>query len=627
MKMAEERNQYAYQTLALQQAQKQYDDEQFLTGKLGDYGGDVSKTLNDTEVQKRVPMWVAQQRYALQQQGQATTKFNWEMADAAEKERDRRLGDARKQLVGLQDLSNEADISDPTLRSNAQTALNILRTDPSKLDTIRQTIGQQEFQGDPEADHLLSTIGDAKDGKDAADRIEKALVSPRAKAYRDLIRGDIGYGSPLIPGEDSTRFSAKTAMHLPDEYDEGAVTAALAGSPEQKAYDEEQASKASTAKTQGEAPADVETKWNAVLATEGAGVTDPASLSALRKRMIDAKAPASVINRIPTTYDPKSWKAFMDSTLTEQEREKRTEDAETKRAHLATEGLLGGGFSSDPNAFEPRPPDPAKANQQDPVTGVSYAARYEGAKTWALTGQNTYPSRGISQAQVRASAQYNASVGTALANMAGVDIATLRQQFQGQSRAVNQIVPQITSMGTLKRTAEDNLQSAIQESASLPRTDSPYLNGLLQKYISGGPNALAGNPEYSRFVQLVYDGAVQYARMVSGGAQSSAQLNATAATKATELINAAQSPASFAASIGAMRVAMDHQFSEATNTLARVNNVSPEVARFLQVAATGEPLQGMQPQAGPQDGQTGIVNGQRAIYHANGPQGPGWYAQ
>lgn len=223
----------------------------------------------------------------------------------------------------------------------------------------------------------------------------------------------------------------------------------------------------------------------------------------------------------------------------------------------------------------------ADASAIDKKTGLSSGAMYDAAVTYITTGQ--FPPTGMGSTpraqNVRAGVLNTAS---AIAGNAGKDIPSLRAEYGALSGSLKKRLPTINATVTASKTADDNLDLALKQSAAVSRTGSPLVNRYLQ-WANG--HALTGNPALTEFETYIYTAAREYAKVTSGGAASAQGLTDSASKEAERLLNAAQTPQAFAAAVTAMRNDMKNVVGQQRNELART---SGSLARVVYGDAAGE---------------------------------------
>lgn len=261
-------------------------------------------------------------------------------------------------------------------------------------------------------------------------------------------------------------------------------------------------------------------------------------------------------------------------------------------------------------------PDAAIGNTVEPVTGLTPNALFQAGMIHALEGK--FPPVGMGQStksmSIRTAVQ---NTSAAMANQVGVDITELRAEYRANATTLNKLLPAATFTAAAASTALDNLQLAADQSGEVARSGSKFVNHYTQ-WLKGEFTPAAG---LTKFETYIYTAAREYAKVVSGSAQSVAGLSDTAAREATKLLNAAQAPESFAAAVTAMQNDMANVTG---NQRKQIANVSGTIANFFgavhgQGATAAEPVT---PPAAPVTlGQIVTVRGQRIRVTKIGPNG------
>jgi hypothetical protein len=212
-------------------------------------------------------------------------------------------------------------------------------------------------------------------------------------------------------------------------------------------------------------------------------------------------------------------------------------------------------------------PDPTTANIPDRLTGLTPNAVYQAGAEWALTGK--FPPTGLGASpRSQAVRAIVANKGAAMAAAAGTDIPTLQAEYRGNAAALGKLVPQAQATTNFANTASDNLDLALQSSPKVGRTDSAWVNSMANAFVRGATPAA----NLTDFETKIYTAAREYAKVTTGGAMSAAGLSDTAAREATKLLNAAQSPAAFAAAVAAMKQDMGNVIAEQASGIGRVSS-------------------------------------------------------
>jgi hypothetical protein len=236
-------------------------------------------------------------------------------------------------------------------------------------------------------------------------------------------------------------------------------------------------------------------------------------------------------------------------------------------------------------------PSPDVAQTQFPGTGMSRSAVYQNGLQYALTGK--MPSLGMGQGgNVAATRMAIQNQAAAIADTLGKDLPLLQAQYSSNRKSLDRMIPLYQQTENFASAAKMNLDNALQQSAKVPRTNSPMVNRYYQWAI--GQN-LAGDPALLEFENYIYTAAREYAKVVSGGALSIAALTDTAAKDAEKLMKASYSPEMLARAAFAMNRDMDNVMKAHEDGIARV---SGGIAALL--APGGSPTGfASQPSAGP----------------------------
>jgi len=259
------------------------------------------------------------------------------------------------------------------------------------------------------------------------------------------------------------------------------------------------------------------------------------------------------------------------------------DEREKQRIAVERQKALAGSVVNAPDISVARP-DPLTGNKPDPRTGLTPNASYQSGMQWALDGKPLSFGLGGGGVASAARAQiYN--TGSGLAAQAGVDLPTLRAEYGANRAALNRIVPIYTLTAASAGAAQDNIQLAIDQTAKVPRGNTPIVNNFKQ-WLQTGDKALVANPELAKLQLFIYTAAREYAKVISGSAASIAGLTDSANAAADKLLSAAQSPDTFISVAQGMQADMDNVTN---NQLKQINNTSDVVARFLGTA-TGQGL-------------------------------------
>lgn len=357
--------------------------------------------------------------------------------------------------------------------------------------------------------------------------------------------------------------------------------------------------------------------WEELAGRIGGNVNGPETLAAFRQQMKDA--PAEVFAQIPTSYTAPGWARYLNSTRTAQERAMSQQQA--AQLGFEREKAFGTGGPAEQSYFNAERPNPLTGDKVDPRLGITPNAVYQGALTWALTGQLLGGSRASTgQAMLQKNAISNK--GAAMAAASGVDLPTLRSEYKANQAAYGKLFNAYSFTAASAYTADLSLDYAQQLSPNLPRSGSPIANRFIQ-WVSG--RELTGNPALSQFEVAVYTGVREYAKVTSGASQSVAELSQGAAQKAEQLLNAAQTPQAFDAAVAAMRRDMANVTEGQRHQIA---GISSTIANFL-ASATGDPAatatSGVGAPPAPSVGATGADPVPQAVKQDLASKPPGTY--
>lgn len=253
------------------------------------------------------------------------------------------------------------------------------------------------------------------------------------------------------------------------------------------------------------------------------------------------------------------------AVLDEQDAKLRKGKAEADKAVREQSDLSG------PVIFER--PEPKTGNKVEPTTGLTFNAIYQYGKENALTGR--MPSIGLGstgKAGNRRDAIMNSAAAQAAA--AGVDLPTLQAEYKANEKALGLLVPRYNISSAAAMAAIDNLDLSLGQSRTVSRTDSAWVNSIIQKYQSNFTEA----KELSRFETYIYTAAREYAKVVSGGAASAQGLTDTASREAERLLNVAKTPGGLESSIEAMKKDMENVIDR---QLGQINSISSTISSFF----------------------------------------------
>ena len=161
-----------------------------------------------------------------------------------------------------------------------------------------------------------------------------------------------------------------------------------------------------------------------------------------------------------------------------------------------------------------------------------------------------------------------------------VQVGVAKSEYQGLSTANQKQIGMATAVKTFTATATDNMNLALAQSDQVARSGSKLVNNYAQwaqgNFTPAGPLA--------QFQTYIYTAAREYAKVTGGGAASTAALTDSASAAVDQLINSAQSPEAFKATIQAMQADMANVNGEYANT---ISGFAPNVANLLGMATGG----------------------------------------
>jgi hypothetical protein len=209
---------------------------------------------------------------------------------------------------------------------------------------------------------------------------------------------------------------------------------------------------------------------------------------------------------------------------------------------------LGGAFNANDASI------PDKASLTTPIKELDNRtplAIIQNASAYAMQGGNLQQFvGGLSAKDPRTQRIKNAidNKATAMASSVGTTLDQLRKNYKADTKVASDLAPRVAFTAAAANTAGDNLKLALEQSPSVGRTDSAFMNSMIQKYQSDFTKA----KELTKFEVYIYTAAREYAKVTSGSAQSVSGLTDTQ-TKASELLlSAKQSPEAFQAATEAM---------------------------------------------------------------------------
>lgn len=213
----------------------------------------------------------------------------------------------------------------------------------------------------------------------------------------------------------------------------------------------------------------------------------------------------------------------------------------------------------------------------NPATGFTNSQLLQLGGQYALTKSIPYFGMSGSSQKVQNIRTTIAGIGADMATAAGSDLTTLQAEYKANSASISNIAQLRNATIASTATATDNLNLALNQSASVPRTGSPIVNRYGQ-WILG--QELTGDPNLAKFETYIYTASREYAKVTSGASASKQGLTDSATRAADELINAAQTPEQFAAVVQAMQQDMQNV---KYGYDASLNQISSPLAQFFGV--------------------------------------------
>jgi hypothetical protein len=151
-----------------------------------------------------------------------------------------------------------------------------------------------------------------------------------------------------------------------------------------------------------------------------------------------------------------------------------------------------------------------------------------------------------------------------------LDIAANKSTYTANQASLTQLTKTANATEAFAKTASDNLDLALAQSANVARTNSKLVN----RYLQWAQGELSPAEGLTQFETYIYTAAREYAKVTSGGAMSAQGLTDSAAREAAKLLNAAQSPRAFAAAAKAMK---DDMANVRNNYKAQVSGLQQQM--------------------------------------------------
>lgn len=338
---------------------------------------------------------------------------------------------------------------------------------------------------------------------------------------------------------------------------------------------------------------------------------------AMAKQWLDADAAAQANPNEPITIKTMEGGKPVEKVMTRADALKQGVFASQPPASIQIQNQVA---AQAPVSVDASRPTGAAANLPDKVTGLTPNATYQLAADYALT--KTIPSQGMGSS-VRAQAVRAAipNKAAAMAAAAGVDLPTLQAEYKANSGTLSKLLPQATATANAANTATDNLDLALEQSASVPRGSAKLAN----RFVNWAKGELTPSTGLTKLETYIYTAAREYAKVTSGGAASAQGLTDSAAREAEKLLSSAQAPESFAAAVQAMKGDMGNVVGEQTKGIARVSST---IANFFSVANGGGPVETSTTPQPPQSTPNGPAIGERRMISGQLGEwdGKGWKA-
>lgn len=169
------------------------------------------------------------------------------------------------------------------------------------------------------------------------------------------------------------------------------------------------------------------------------------------------------------------------------------------------------------------------------------------ATQYATTGQ--MPPLGMGNAQMRA-----AIINRAAEMFPGLNVGKEAAGYRAESGSLLQMTKRYNAVEAYANQAAQSLENARRLAPSVSNSGSPMVN----RYRNWVNKNLKGSAPLSQFEVFVYTAARDYARVTTGGSESVAQMTDAATEAADALLNTAQTPEAFMATLSAMKADMDN---------------------------------------------------------------------
>jgi hypothetical protein len=232
-------------------------------------------------------------------------------------------------------------------------------------------------------------------------------------------------------------------------------------------------------------------------------------------------------------------------------------------------------------AVDPTRPAPDVANQVDPDTGLTKMGLWQEGLKVALTNRTSAVGAMGNSPRADITRKAITNLAGAIAAAAGTDETTLQADYAALTGANKKAVDRAFAVGTAARTANDFIKLAVDASAKEPRTGAKLVNRFWQ-WSKGELSPATG---LSTLEAYSYSAAREYAKVVTGSAQSVAEVTNKAAEMADRLLNAARAHESYSAVATAMQNDMAKVVGEQQKT---VRDIGGSIANLYRVTTGAE---------------------------------------
>lgn len=172
-------------------------------------------------------------------------------------------------------------------------------------------------------------------------------------------------------------------------------------------------------------------------------------------------------------------------------------------------------------------------------------------------------------------------------NISPMDIAAAKTDYKALTGAQVKLTTQAVFINTFAKTAIDNLNLALQQSANVPRTGAKFVN----KYAQWAQGNFTPAGPLATLETYIYTASREYAKVTSGGAMSAQGLTDSAQKEAERLMNAAQSPEALTATINAMKADMSNVSNEMNKSVNQLPSAIASIVKQMSGGANQSPSQ------------------------------------